>query len=485
MHKKTVSAIAAAMSICLLSACATEYTVLAPADTSETEQVTQAEAGLLQVAAPGENEGAGGELAAVTTIAAEPAADQEAQAPQTEDTAAETTEEPAAETTEATTEAETKSPNIGLTALAVVPNYVNVRKSPSTEAEVVGKIFNNCAAYIIDEMQEADGSWFLISSGNVIGYIKSEFFLVGDEAEAMKEEVGVLTGIVKEEYLRVRSEPDLTNPDNVFTYYEEGTKVYIEELTDDGWAKMKSDDASSGFVYAECLDIRMEFQTAMTLQEEEAEIRRREEAEEAARIAQEELEATLKAQEEAERLAAEAAQAQAAAEAAALAAQQAAEADRAAAEAAAAQAAQAAAAQAAAAQAAADQAAAATDPASATRNAVVAFALQWVGHPYVHGGRSLDTGTDCSGFTHLVYQNFGVDWLDWTPRGQSVQGTRVDVGSIQPGDLLFYANSYSDLGHVAMYIGNGQIVHSGTVETGVIVSSAYYRNPVCAVRIIN
>ncbi|MBR3437148.1 MAG: SH3 domain-containing protein, partial [Lachnospiraceae bacterium] len=198
--------------------------------------------------------------------------------------------------TEPTTE-ETSSPNIGLTALAVVPNYVNVRSGPSTQDEVVGKIFNNCAAEILDEVDGEGGKWYLMTSGNVKGYIKSEFFVVGEEAEARKKEVGILMGLVKEEALRVRSEPDMTNNDNVFTHYQKGTLVVIKELKD-GWAKIESDESSTGYVYAGCLDYWWEFKTAITLKEEAAEIQRKKEAEEAARKAQEEYEAALRAEAE-------------------------------------------------------------------------------------------------------------------------------------------------------------------------------------------
>ena len=393
-----------------------------------------------------------------------------------EDRTKEPTEEPTTE--EPTTEEPTESPNIGLRALAVVPNYVNVRTGPSTEYDIVGKIYKYCAAEILDDVEGEDGNWFLITSGNVKGYIKAEFFLVGEEAEAMRTQVGVLKGIVMEDWLRVRSEPDLSTLDNVFTFYERGTEVIIQELSD-GWAKIETDDASTGYVYAECLDIWRDFKTAITIEEEEEAIRKQKEAEERARKAKEELEAAKKAQEEA-RQRTIALQAEAARQAAILAQQQAQ------AEAAAQAAAQKAAAEAArlAAEAAAAEAAAQNDALTAQRNAVVAFALQYVGHPYVHAGRSLETGTDCSGFTKLVYQHFGYDFLMWYPAGQAEQGIRVDLNDPKPGDLLFYSNSQKYLGHVAMYIGNGQIVHAGTEATGVITSSAYYRNPLFAVRII-
>ena len=119
----------------------------------------------------------------------------------------------------------------------------------------------------------------------------------------------------------------------------------------------------------------------------------------------------------------------------------------------------------------------------------------------MHGGRSLVTGTDCSGFTSLVYQHFGYT-LSWTPIGQISQGTTVKnvyagssaitAADLLPGDLLFYTNSAkanlpypSNIGHVALYIGNGQIVHAGTEESGIEIRSGFYRDPLIAVRIIN
>jgi cell wall-associated NlpC family hydrolase len=125
-----------------------------------------------------------------------------------------------------------------------------------------------------------------------------------------------------------------------------------------------------------------------------------------------------------------------------------------------------------------------SDVNAALRNAIVAFALQFNGCPYVHGGRSLSQGTDCSGFTNMIYQNFGYD-LDWTPAGQAELGTRIDYHDVQPGDLLFYSNSQKYLGHVALYIGNGQIIHAANEQYGICIWDMNYREPLFAVRIIN
>ena len=100
---------------------------------------------------------------------------------------------------------------------------------------------------------------------------------------------------------------------------------------------------------------------------------------------------------------------------------------------------------------------------------VAEYALQFVGNPYVYGGTSLTNGADCSGFVMSVYANFGVS-LPHSSASDRSQGAAVDgLENAQPGDLICYS------GHVALYIGNGQIVHASNKKTGIIVSRADYR----------
>ncbi len=111
---------------------------------------------------------------------------------------------------------------------------------------------------------------------------------------------------------------------------------------------------------------------------------------------------------------------------------------------------------------------------------VVDYATQFVGNPYVWGGTSLTNGADCSGFTMSVYANFGIS-LPHNAAAQSGCGTPVSLNDLQPGDLLFY-EGHGGIGHVTIYMGNGQVVHASSSTTGIIISDYGYRTPVCARR---
>lgn len=113
---------------------------------------------------------------------------------------------------------------------------------------------------------------------------------------------------------------------------------------------------------------------------------------------------------------------------------------------------------------------------------VVEYAKQFLGNPYVWGGTSLTNGCDCSGFTMRIFEHFGYS-LNRTSGAQSSNGTRVSLSEIQPGDLLFYSYGGS-IGHVAIYIGGGQIIHASTEKTGICIGNAFFMTPTCATRII-
>lgn len=105
------------------------------------------------------------------------------------------------------------------------------------------------------------------------------------------------------------------------------------------------------------------------------------------------------------------------------------------------------------------------------------YACQFVGNPYVAGGTSLTEGCDCSGFTSSVFSHFGIS-LPRSSYAQSAAGRAVSFAEIQPGDILYYG------GHVAIYIGNNQIVHASTAATGIKISNASYRTVITIRRFV-
>ena len=120
------------------------------------------------------------------------------------------------------------------------------------------------------------------------------------------------------------------------------------------------------------------------------------------------------------------------------------------------------------------------DGVSDVRASVVSYALQFVGNRYVWGGTSLENGVDCSGFTMRILGKYGIS-LPHSSKAQPSYGTKISASEAKPGDLFFYGSGRS-ISHVAIYIGNGQIVHASNKRDGIKVSNAYYRNPICVTR---
>lgn len=105
---------------------------------------------------------------------------------------------------------------------------------------------------------------------------------------------------------------------------------------------------------------------------------------------------------------------------------------------------------------------------------IAAYACSFIGNPYVPGGTSLTNGADCSGFTQAVYRNFGYS-IPRNSYSQRSAGKEVSLSEAQPGDIVCYA------GHVALYIGNGKIVHASTVKTGIKIGYVSYK-PIITIR---
>lgn len=356
--------------------------------------------------------------------------------------------------------------------IAQVDNFVNIRDAATEDGEVLGKLYNESAAEIIGE----DGEWYEITSGTVTGFVKKDFVVVGSEAEELAERVGHKIATVNTETLKVRESSSTDSA--ILTLVPSQEELDVVEVLDD-WVKVAIDSDVVGFVASDFVDVRTEFVQAESLEEEAARLAAeeaaRKEAEakaaEAARLADEAAKAE-KAKKEAEEAAKaeKAAKEKAAKEAAEKAEKAAKEAARKEAEA------KEAAKKEAQKEESSSQAPVAT---SGTREGIVSYALKFVGNPYVYGGTSLTNGADCSGFTFAVYRDCGYS-LPRSSRDQAASGREVSLDEIKPGDLIFYAKG-GTINHVALYIGNGQVVHASTARTGIKISNYNYRTPVKAV----
>ena len=112
----------------------------------------------------------------------------------------------------------------------------------------------------------------------------------------------------------------------------------------------------------------------------------------------------------------------------------------------------------------------------AKRQEIVNYALQFEGNPYVYGGTSLTNGADCSGFVMSVFANFGYE-LPRVAASQYMDSEKKDMSEMETGDLVFYGDSPEGIYHVALYIGDGKVIHASTAETGIKISDYDYQQP--------
>ncbi len=340
--------------------------------------------------------------------------------------------------------------------VANIDSYLNIRSEASEDAAVVGKFYNGNVGNIV----ERGDQWSLVSSGNAYGYVNNDYLLFGSAAEEYIANNCDQIAKVKAETLNVRAE-DSTDSE-VLSLSDEGDAFTILGQ-DNGWVKVAVTDEKVGYVASDYVYVDYVYETAVTIEEEEAAL------------------AAEAAAQEAENQAAEEASTQAPATEA--------------------PSTQAPATEAPSTQAPSTQApkkdtvnstdvvvkdesssteTVKQDSASASGQAVADYAVQFVGNPYKYGGTSLTDGADCSGFVQSVYKHFGYS-LSRTAASQANDGTKVSVKNLQPGDLLFYHG----FGHVAIYIGGGEVVHASTAATGIKISNYDYSPIDKAVRIIN
>lgn len=329
-------------------------------------------------------------------------------------------------------------------AVAQVNHYVNVRQEPDTESEILGKLYDKSAATVLETTEDG---WYRITSGNVNGYVKAEYVVVGDEELA--KSVGTRLATVTTTTLFVRTEP--TTEAKVLTMLPDGDDVVVTDESTEGWAKVSTADGD-GYVALDYVTLSTEYIHAESKAEEEARLAREEAERQAAARAAEEA---RKARE------AEAARAAAEQEAARKAAEK--------------QEAKKAGAGSSTGSGSGSSAGQSTQTASSNGQVVVDYARQFLGNPYVYGGNSLTNGTDCSGFVKGVYAAFGIN-LPRTSAEQRNVGYAVSLSEIQPGDIVCYS------GHVGIYAGNNTLIHASNKKTGITLTSPVTYRSVLAVR---
>lgn len=345
-------------------------------------------------------------------------------------------------------------------AVAQVNHYVNVRQEPDTESEILGKLYDKSAATVLETTEDG---WYRITSGNVNGYVKAEYVVVGDEELARS--VGTRLATVTTTTLFVRTEP--TTEAKVLTMLPDGDDVVVTDESTEGWAKVSTADGD-GYVALDYVTLSTEYIHAESKAEEEARLAREEAERQAAARAAEEA---RKARE------AEAARAAAEQEAARRAAEKQ-EAKKSGAGSSAGSSSGSSAGSSSGGSAGSGSGSSAgqsAQTASSNGQAVVDYARQFLGNPYVYGGNSLTNGTDCSGFVKGVYAAFGIN-LPRTSAEQRSVGYAVSLSEIQPGDIVCYS------GHVGIYAGNNTLIHASNEKTGITLTSPVTYRSVLAVR---
>ena len=398
--------------------------------------------------------------------------------------------------------ADEQSDAAGTLAFAQCEEYINIRQNPDTDSEVVAKIYNHGAA----EIEEQDGDWYKIRSGNAEGYVKAEYFATGEAAEAIAEQAAYRVAEVYPDQLNVRTAP--SEDSDVVTTASKDQELEIVDWSGD-WMKVALGDDVYGYINAYYVGYNVYYPQAETIEEEQARLAAEQQAAENWDDSEAETRAEENGYEETEAPGYEETEAPGYEETEAPSYEETEtpgyeeteapgyeeteapdyeeteapgyeeteapsyeeteapnyeeteapnyeETEAPSYE---------------------ETEAPST---SGTGQQIADYAVQFVGNPYVWGGTSLTNGADCSGFTLSVFANFGIG-LSRTAESQSYGGTPVDFGSLQPGDLIFY-NSTGSIDHVAIYIGGGQIVHAANSRKGIIISDAYYQTPVCARR---
>ncbi len=303
--------------------------------------------------------------------------------------------------------------------VANVNNYINVRSIPSEKGEIVGKLYKDGVGIFLGE----EDGWYEIESGSVHGYVRADLVYNGVEADNMRKQVGTKMARVKADGLYIRKSPDKES--SILGMVANADELIVL-AQGEGWVKVDT-EFGEGWAFCDYLELYTEYSYAESIEEEKA---RLEKEKEERKKALEAAQAKMTRNNGAETVVQEAG----------------------------------------------EYTSFIIDPSTVSVVGdselgiqVAQYGMQFIGNPYVYGGTSLTEGADCSGFVMSVYNNFGVDLPHSSAADRQVGSQVNSLEEAQAGDLICYS------GHVAIYIGNGNIVHAANEKSGIVISPADYK----------
>ena len=328
---------------------------------------------------------------------------------------------------------------------------LNIRKEGSLDSEIVGKMKKGNIATVVEKGSE----WTKVKSGDVTGYVKNDYLVFDNDIEEYAKDNVKQVAKVNTETLRVREKA--TTDSDIIDLVGEGDTYTVNNQNDE-WVKV-SVDGETGYLSKDYTDLDYSFGKAKSMAEIRAEQKAKEEAAAAkatAQAAANNTSSSASASSTAASSSSTTSRRRTSSSASSTASRPS------------------------------YSSSSSTVSGSTSGARIASYARQFVGNPYRYGGTSLTNGADCSGFVMSVYAHFGYS-LNRTSSAQASNGVAVSTSNLQPGDLLFYGSG-GGINHVAIYIGGGQVVHASNSapypKGGIKISSAFYRTPVCARRIV-
>ena len=309
-----------------------------------------------------------------------------------------------------------------------VSNYLNVSDNPDEKkGKIIAKLPSNAGCDILDT---STSGWYKIRSGNITGYVKSEYILTGQQAKDKALQVAKLMAISNTDGVNVRTEPNTNS--SIYTQISNSERFLVADQQD-GWVKIEIDDQDA-YLSSDYVDVKYGLEEAIkyTPVVEVADTSSKNDSKNSSKNNTKNNSGKKNSGKK---------------------------------------------------NSANDGAAGSKSGSVSSKRAQIAnYAVQFVGNRYVYGGTSLTNGTDCSGFTMSVMAKFGVS-LPHNSGAQSGSGKSITSSQMRPGDLVFYSGS-GGINHVALYIGNGQVCHASNARSGIKISTWNYRTPAKIVNVL-